>query len=62
MAERILWCVTGLYGSIAVVVIIGLVALWRFGGIWLALAAVMRLIGRAVFRLSGWLVKVGGSR
>jgi hypothetical protein len=57
LAHRILSCVSGLLGSIAVVLIIGLVALWRFGGIRLALAGLLRLISRAANRISSWLVK-----
>jgi hypothetical protein len=62
LADRVLSCVAGLFGSIAVVLIIGLVALARFGSVRLALAAVMRTVGSPTLRLYRWLSKEGDRR
>lgn len=54
VVERIALCVSGFYGSAAVLVIVGLVALTRCGGVRLACAAVLRRWGLPLYR---WLAK-----
>jgi hypothetical protein len=52
--ERIALCVSGFYGSVAILVIVGFVAWWRCGGIRLACAAAVRRWGLPIYR---WLAK-----
>lgn len=57
MRDWILLWVNASVGCVAVVVIAALLGLWWFGGIRLAVAGLLRLIGRTANRFSSWLVK-----